>query len=163
MTRSFTASILNPNSQNHIYVYILGICDSNGSRSRETIKIAIDARFSFVSWWNSNKSLNQSGGNANRINVNADISESIRHSETILLFFKYFICAILLNIYHRKKISLALLSFAFSLPVKIKWKLQCFMRSDMNFISNFYQNRQRLTWTGCECIWIWTQVLRDIF
>lgn len=96
---SFTAAILNPNSRSHIYIYILGVYDSNSSRSRETVKIAIDAHFSFVSWRNSDKSLDQSA--ANGINVNADIS--IRRPETILLFFKYFICAISLNIYHRKK------------------------------------------------------------
>lgn len=94
------------------------------------------------------KSPDQSAASVNGINVNADISEPIRHPE-IFLFSRYFIYVILLNMYRSpwRKLSRSVLSLIFSPPSGVceMTALQC-RTSMVNFIPDFHQSRHRLTY-----------------
>jgi len=129
--------VLNSDSRNHVY-----ILDTHGSQSHDPVKIAIDARFSFVSWRNLSKVW--IAGSASGINVNAIPFVAPRD---IFLFSRYFICAISLNIHisglHRESF-LALLSLAFSLSGVREMKASM-SHFDANFVSDFHQSCHRST------------------
>lgn len=85
---------------------------------------------------------------ANEINVDADISEPIRRTKTIFLLSKYFICAILLNIYRplQRKLSRSIVSRILFPPSGIYEMKASMSHFDANFVSDFHQSRHRLTW-----------------
>lgn len=107
------------------------------------------------------ESPDQYTGSANGINDDVDISEPIRRPEAILLFSRYFICAILLNIYvcliNRPQRKLPRFIILHSLPppppLRCAWNESVNVAFRCDFRFRFSSKLSSVNVTRCERIW----------